>query len=231
MSDWARKSDYLDGNNQPLPGYGHVTMDANGFSWPLTVSLYSVDHSGPNPAVGVLIAQKTVTASIPWRPENNPGDNSVWVAPDNNKYGGIFSTVSFDFSADGITLPNDVIASLAYNTNTWGYNPTGLPGPYESLNFALASHPDEPTVGTDAEPDALFWNTMTATNYTDGGAGGVGTFRRDTAWFPYTPALELSVVPEAGAFWLGAVVCGVVGFGYGGRALRRKSRASRESSV
>ena len=44
----------------------------------------------------------------------------------------------------------------------------------------------------DVEPDAVFWNTMTAAHYFDGGSAGVGTFRRDTNWAPYTPAVSLT---------------------------------------
>ena len=38
----------------------------------------------------------------------------------------------------------------------------------------------------------MYWNTLTAANYTDGGAGGVGIFRLDTGWTPYTPAVRFT---------------------------------------
>ena len=50
MSDWARKSDF----NSPGTGFNH----------PLTLNLYNVDNSGPNPAPGTLIASKTQTFSF-----------------------------------------------------------------------------------------------------------------------------------------------------------------------
>ncbi len=87
-------------------------------------------------------------------------------------------------------MPNDIVYGIAYNTNTWGANPIGRPGPYESLNVGLNSSAIS-TVG-DIEPDAVFWNTSTAGNYTDGGTGGVGIFRRDTNWTPYRPAVTLT---------------------------------------
>jgi hypothetical protein len=100
--------------------------------------------------------------------------------------------VSFDFT--GVTVPNTVIFGVAYNTQTWGANPIGAAGPYNSLNFGLADV--APTVGTDVNPDDAYWNTMTAANYTDGGAAGVGVFRQDTNWAPYSGMIQVNAVPE-----------------------------------
>src|SRR5207248_4089929 len=41
--------------------------------------------------------------------------------------------------------------------------------------------------------DDVFWSTSTAGWYTDGGAAGVGIFRRDTAWAPYVPMASFGV--------------------------------------
>src|SRR2546423_605025 len=51
MSDWALASDY-----PAFPG-------SSGPTWnhPLTLNLYNVDNSGPNPAPGTLIATRTQT--------------------------------------------------------------------------------------------------------------------------------------------------------------------------
>ena len=51
-----------------------------------------------------------------------------------------------------------------------------------------------PTVGTDVDADAISWNTSYGPFYADTGAAGVGTFRHDTAWAPYVPAIGLSAV-------------------------------------
>lgn len=210
MSNWAMKSNYLDSSNNPLPAYTQIPMDANGFSHPLTLSLYAVDHSGPAPAVGALLTSKTVTASVPWKPENLGVGNQQWLAPDGNKYNGIFFTVPFDLSGSNITLPNQVIAAISFNTNTWGAAPIGAPGPYESLNLGLSQDPDQPTVGSNVNVDQVFWNTAVSGFYADSGAGGVGTLRLDTNWAPYTPTISISAVPEANAFLLGGSVCGLV---------------------
>jgi hypothetical protein len=180
MSNWALHSTY-------------PSMPAAGFNHPITLNIYAVDHSGPTPALGALLGTVTQTFLIPWRPEADPlcPGGTAWRASDNLCYNGFAFKINFDLRGLALTLPNEVILGVAYNTNTWGYNPIGLPGPYESLNVGLATGIPA-SVGVDAESDAVFWNTHTAAWYTDGGAGGVDIFRRDTAWTPYAPALQLT---------------------------------------
>jgi len=94
--------------------------------------------------------------------------------------------ITFDFT--GTMVPNQIIYGVAFNTLTWGYHPIGIDGPYESLNFGLAKVP--PTVGINPFPDTAYWNTQTPGNYDDGGTRGVGVFRRDTNWTPYSGAIS-----------------------------------------
>ena len=56
-----------------------------------------------------------------------------------------------------VTLPADAIISVAFNTFTHGYAPTGVEGPYDSLNVALTESLNEgeavaPSVGTNPVP-------------------------------------------------------------------------------
>ena len=184
MSNWALNSTY-------------PSMAAAGFMHPITLNIYNVDLSGPTPAVGSLIATAAQTFLIPWRPEADPTcpGGTAWRAGDNLCYNGYAFNIVFDFIGQGITLPNQVIYGIAYNTNTWGYQPIGQPGPYESLNVGLDTGPA--TVGLDVEPDALFWNTKQASFYSDGGAGGVGIFRRDDGWAPYSPTVQITAFTAA----------------------------------
>jgi hypothetical protein len=188
MSDWALASTY----GSTTPTWNH----------PITLNLYDVDNSGANPAPGMLIATQTQTFAIPWRPEADPTcpTPTAWRASNGNCYNGYAFEIAFDFT--GTTVPNQIIYGVAYNTNTWGYAPIGQPGPYESLNFGLATV--APTTGTDPFPDTAYWNTATAANYADGGAAGVGVFRRDTNWTPYSGAIRFSV-PGAPAVLQSAV--------------------------
>ena len=115
---------------------------------------------------------------------------------------------------------------MAFNTQTWGSNPIGTPGPYDSLNFGLNSSAP-PSVGTRPFPDTAYWNTQTAGNYADGGAGGVGIFRRDTNWTPFSGAVSFqattaSTVPEPGTLGLVSALLGV-----GLVAWRRRTGASK----
>ena len=179
MSSWALHSIY-------------PTMPAAGYMHDITLNIYDVNHTGSTPALGNLITSVTKSFLIPWRPEADPTcpGGTAWRAGDNLCYNGFAFTIEYDLWAPELTLPNELIFGVAFNTNTWGAHPIGVPGPYESLNVGLAVVP--PSVGTDVEPDALFWNTSTAGNYADGGTGGVGIFRRDTGWTPYSPAFSIS---------------------------------------
>lgn len=178
MSDWALASTYSDSSST--------------WTHPITFNVYNVDASGT--ALGTRIGSVTQTVTIPYRPEADPGNcgegSTAWYSEaDNHCYNGLAFTITFDLSTIG-TVPNDIVYGIAYNTNTWGAHPLGVPGPYESLNVGLNSSATN-TVG-DIDPNSVFWNTMTASNYTDGGTGGTGTFRQDTNWSPYRPAVTLT---------------------------------------
>lgn len=172
MSDWAKNSEY------PL-------LPAGGWTHPITFNVYAVDHSTATPAAGALLATVTQVFTIPWRPEADPTcpNGTAWRAADGACYNGLAFDITFDFSALNVVLPNEVVFGVAYNTQHYGATPLGTPGPYNSLNVGVPTN-DPVAVGTDADTDAVFWNTSYAGFYTDGGASGVGTFRQDTAWTP-----------------------------------------------
>lgn len=221
MSDWAVAADY-----PAFPG-------SSGPTWnhPLTLNLYSVDNSGANPAPGARIATRTQTFAIPWRPPADPTcpGGTAWRAGDGNCYSGLAFKVVFDFT--GTTVPNQIIYGVAYNTNTWGYDPIGSPGPYESLNFGLADQP--PSVGSNPFPDTAYWNTQTAANYADGGAGGVGIFRRDTGWTPYSGAVSFETLDLPAVPTLSPLALGLLAFALALMAflrLRSGARPSRRRS-
>ena len=105
------------------------------------------------------------------------------------------------FATSQAVLPDDVIVGIAYNTTTYGENPVGPSAcsasaagcGYDALNVALDGA--TPTIGTQPDPDSAYWNTVFASNYCDGGAGGTGTFRLDTGgncWTGYQPVLEVN---------------------------------------
>jgi hypothetical protein len=171
MSAWAKHSDW--------PSVG----TSEGFEHPITINIYAPsDLTTP-------IGTKTQTFVIPWRPEAAGGAcGGAWQASDGSCYNGFAFTITFDLSGLGIVVPDSFSYGIAYNTQTWGANPIGVDGPYTSLNVGTVSA--APSVGIDPNPDAVLWNTSTAGWYADNGAGGVGTFRTDTAWTGYAPAVE-----------------------------------------
>lgn len=149
----------------------------NGYEHPFTLNLYEVDKSGDDPAVGELIASKTKTATVPWRPKGNqsPKCKEAGGGWGSLCWGGRSFTVTFDMSrVEGTdNLPDEIIYGIAFNTETSGNSPIGEPGPYNELavqtnivegevgrgnedddNIAVAPDP-----GTDVEDDHYYWDT------------------------------------------------------------------------
>jgi len=186
MSNWAKHSTY-------------PTLPDEVFTHPITLNLYGVDNSGSVPALGAVIATTTQDIVIPWRPEaagatECPSNPAGWKAPSGQCFSGMATNITFDLAALNIAVPSEFIWGVAFNTNTYGANPIGQPGPYESLNVGLVSDESAvPTVGTDVEEDAVFWDTETDSYYADGGDGaGVNAFRRDTVWTGYIPMAQFT---------------------------------------
>lgn len=186
MSNWALYADYASD--------GRYTANAATWSHPITINVYS-SHLGTNGAPDTLLATTTQSVTIPWRPLADPtcpNGGTAWRASDGNCYNGIAFNAVFDLSSLNVTLPNDVIVGVAFNTADYGSVPIHLPGPYNSLNVGIPTN-QTVTVGNDADTSKVFWNTSHGPFYADGGAGGVGTFRQDTNWSPNgTVAIEIS---------------------------------------
>jgi hypothetical protein len=172
MSDWAKHSDP---DNTKYP--------TGGWSQPITLNVYAAPDAGHPSVPGALLGGVTQTVSIPWRPEDDAScPAGKWKASDGNCYSGMAFNVTFNLSSLGITLPNKVLIDVAMNTETWGPQPFGKPGPYDSLNIGAVG---TVSAGSDDNADELFWNTETAGNYSDGGTGGTGFLRRNAGQSPY----------------------------------------------
>ncbi|MDB5169938.1 MAG: hypothetical protein JWN82_334 [Candidatus Saccharibacteria bacterium] len=202
LTNWACENDAT-----RLSTEACLTSDGSTYSHPVTLNLYNVDNSGTTPAVGSLIKSVTKSVAVPYRPSYDPTNCAASDPATNAPFGGKWYdsvtgtctngkafTTSFDLSSYELTLPNDVIATVAFST--------AGDGPFDSLNVSLAS--TGPTVGVDVDDNALFWNTSFAPNYTDGGAAGVGTLRQDDNWAPYTPVMQVNVLPVPSTVYVDA---------------------------
>ncbi|MGE0223850.1 MAG: PEP-CTERM sorting domain-containing protein [Acetobacteraceae bacterium] len=201
MSNWAKYSDWS-------ASYGLA-----GYAVPITMSLYNVLNPLSGPSVGSLIASRTITPTIVWRPEPNPTCGSGFLGWDNRCYSGLAQAIVFDFT--GVWVPDDVIYGLSFNTENYGPTPTGVAGPYNSLNVGLVTTP--PIVGTDLDPNVVFWNTAHAGFLTSGIAG---VFGPDSAWAPYSPAISIEAIPEPASLALFGMAA--LGLLTGHRACRRR---------
>lgn len=177
MSSWALHSTY-------------PAMPAVGYTHPITLAIYA---TAAQAAAHAPVATITQNFTIPWRPEADPTcpTPTAWRYNATTCFSGLAFEITFDLRGLNLTLPDEFIFGVAFNTNTWGYAPLGAPGPYESLNVGTANVNFvgvPPSVGIDVVPDEVFWNTSHGPFYTDGGAGGTGTFRPDTNWSGYAPA-------------------------------------------
>ena len=174
MSDWAKYSEYSSDER--------YSNNSTSWSHPVTINIYGAElnsNGTPKTTLGTI----TKDIIIPWRPENSSECGTAWKSTDGNCYNGLAFNAVFDMSSLNLTLPNDVIVGVAYDTNSWGNQPIGLNGPYESLNVAIPNN--QPiTIGSDDSVNEVFWNTVTKNWYTDGGAAGYDIFRKDTNWSP-----------------------------------------------
>jgi len=173
MSTWALHSTY-------------PSMDSSGWQHPITLNIYNVIPGTPNMR-GSLIASRTQTFDIPWRPEGDATCGSTgyglrWRAPDGNCYNGMAFNIIFDLSSLGVTLPDDVLLAIAFNTQHYGASPIGVTGPYNSLNLGLQG---SAVAGTDDDTDKLFLDSKWSGAYGSNWNGGVGGLREDSGWEGY----------------------------------------------
>ena len=165
--------------------------NTGGWSYPITLNLYSVNSDG---SPGNVITSVTQSFFIPWRPEPTLAcGGPLYLGTDNVCHNGQAFDIIFDFSnrSPALILPNQVIFGIAYNTQSAGQTPTGVDGPYNDLNVGFNA---TNTVGSNPIAPEAYLNGTIGASYADGGAGGVGVFRRDVGGNYPNIAIEFDVL-------------------------------------
>jgi len=159
-----------------------VTTPGATFTHPITLDLYRVDMSTGTPRLGSQIAVITRDFTIPYRPSadpvNCPSEPSKWYSSADGKcYNGLATPITFDLTGKGITVPDEIIYGIVYNTtHSGGYYPIGESAPcytepggcgYDSLNVGVED--SQSLVGTDVDPNGAFLDSTWSGNYCDGG--------------------------------------------------------------
>jgi len=182
-----------------------TTTPGSSFNWPVTLNVYNVGSlSSP-------IARITGTFKIPYRPSESAKCPNVGWSKGYGKECVFAKGTKIKFKLPGATLPAKAVIAVAYNTETYGSEPTGEEGPYNSLNVAVNADykcisenpttkaceneayealPTAPTVGTDPLPEQVFLNTT----YSAIDCGGtLGSFSATgDCWKYEQPAFEVS---------------------------------------
>ena len=179
-----------------------VTTLGTVFSLPITLNIYAV---GPLDSVGNLLASDTQTFKIPYRPSaagSSVCSGTDWYGSNARKwsdgtacYDDLEHNISWDLGGQSVTLPDEVIVSVMYNTSDWGYQPIGDVAPchsrpggdvcgYDSLNVALVTTP--PLVGIDPLPASAYVSSFWTGAYCSGTA--LGIFRLDSGCWDVAPA-------------------------------------------
>jgi hypothetical protein len=196
MSSWGCENGSWSADNcETTPG--------TGFSLPITMNVYAVTgYPSGTPGVGALLASKTKTFLIPYRPSKNDtictGQNlgAFLGKVDKECDNGLSVVISTNFMLPKVILPNAAIVSVAYNTSDAGYNPVGDNTQcfgssggcgYDSLNVSADGNGG--FVGGNVDPNGVFVNFGNTSFYCAGMGSG---FQLDTpCWTGFHPEIKV----------------------------------------
>jgi hypothetical protein len=192
MSSWGCESGHWYSNDC-------VTTPGATFSHPITLNIYNVG-AGNEP--GSLIGTMTQTFAIPYRPSASASCTGGRWSDGTSCFNGYAVNITFDLRSLAITLPNQVIFGIAYNTSNYGYAPIGTTTAcyassagcgYDSLNVGLEDPAVSNNIGSNPAPDDAYFNSLFGPNYCDSGTGGIGTFRLDAGcWTGFKPSTRFN---------------------------------------
>ena len=166
-------------------------MTTPGAKFPATIKLTLQRFAKVNALTKVIepgkrITSVTKTFSIPFRPSATSDTETKYMGSDGELHNGLARTITFPISAK---LPQDVVWSVSFNTNTSGPAPLGVPSPTDSLNVGLSP---AVRVGHDRFPGGIFWDTR-YDGFTGGNNFTLGSFGLDRDGYDgYVPAARFS---------------------------------------
>jgi hypothetical protein len=132
----------------------------------ITAKIYATDSTGTT--IGSVLATATINPAIPYRPSADPScpanagtstPGAAWpnpLAPGGVCQNSIADLLVFNF-AGSVSLPDNVIWTVQFDTSTSGYNPIGTGAscfstaqgcPYDSLNVGDKTYTGAPYAGT-----------------------------------------------------------------------------------
>lgn len=136
---------YAQSNSWTAWAATNASATASGYYHDLILRVYSLTSSN----TVQLLTYQTNNVLVPWAQPT--GINSFTGLPNT----GQAFTVSYDFSAANILLPDSAIISIGFNTQTYGDFPIGSAGPYDALNFGVM-YSSNTIVGSDTDPNSVF---------------------------------------------------------------------------
>ena len=179
------------------------------FSWPITANVYSITgYPSGVPTVGQLLATRTQTFAIPYRPSAN---NKVCTGPnlggflgpvDKECDYGLAAPITFNMNVPIVQLPGQVIVTVSFNTSDYGPNPAGHNTtcfqagncPYDSLNVSAWGNGG--LVGSNVDPNGTFVNFQNPIFYCANNPNGQpagGSLVLDTpCWTGYHPEIKVT---------------------------------------
>jgi len=188
-------------------GSGHwfsgdcLTTPGATFSHPITLNIYNV---GAGSAPGTVIGTVTQTFAIPFRPSadnvhcTGPNAGKWFDAASSTCFNGLATNVTFDLTSQHLSLPNEVIFGVAYNTSHFGYAPIGetpscytsLAGcGYDSLNVAVVDPATSNSVGSNPAPNDAYQYTQ----YDSCTNGAIMPFGLDAGcWTGFKPSVRFN---------------------------------------
>jgi hypothetical protein len=146
------------------------------FDVPLTFTIYADEGGVP----GAVLATRTKNVAVQYRPsasmkctDNGVPDGRWYSEKDHTCYNGFAQTI--EMNLPDVTLPDQVIWTVKYNTTHNGEVPVGPTAAcftasggcgYDSLNVGAESLPNAPFAGVDLDENQAFRNGIMETGWT-----------------------------------------------------------------